>query len=186
MPTLQWTRHAIGAPLRAGTLQPLTKPDLRECRLTASSSGCWYCSRSRLQNCRESGLRLEVQQTGHQANGQFGASSVTTTSTHHRLGSAKQVLTLEHLSDAALMFELLRYCRLNLAPRQPRGQYHQRIAQIDHGVNSAAEKVHWLYLQIPQKVTLNITFFGGFGAPKLRKKLAFMRVSGVFHGRLLM
>jgi hypothetical protein len=82
------------------------------------------------------------------------------------------------------MFELLRYCRLNLTPGQPGGQHRQWIVQIDHGVNSAAEKVHWLHLQIPQKVTLNITFLGGFGAPKLPKKLASMRAGGVLQGRL--
>jgi hypothetical protein len=82
------------------------------------------------------------------------------------------------------MFELRRYCHLNLIPRQPCGQHRQRIVQIDHGVNSAAEKVNWLHPKIPQKVTLLLTFLGGFGAPRISKKLVFMRACGVLQGRL--
>ena len=105
-------------------------------------------------------------------------------STHHRLGGAKQVLILEHLADSALMLKLRRYCGLHLTPWQTRSQQRQRIAQIDHGTNSAAEKVHWLHLSIPQKVTLNTTLFGGIGASKLQKKPAFMQDRGVLRGRL--
>jgi hypothetical protein len=82
------------------------------------------------------------------------------------------------------MLELRRYCRLNLIPWQSCGQHRQRIVQIDHGVNSVAEKVHWLHLQIPQKVTLNLTFLEGIGAHKMSKKLVFMQVFGVLQGRL--
>lgn len=85
----------------------------------------------------------------------------------------------------ALMLELRRYCCLNLTPGQPRGQYRQRDVQIDHGVNSAAEKVNVLHPRFPQKVTLNIAFLGGFGVPELPKNLAFMRVGGVFRADYL-
>ena len=115
---------------------------------------------------------LEIQQAGHQSNGQFGASSITATATNHRLCGAKHVLTLEHLADSVLMFELRRYCRLDLTPRQPCGQHRQRIVQIDHGVNAAAEKVDRLHTQIPQKVSLPLTFFEGFGGHDLHNKVS--------------
>ena len=47
----------------------------------------------------------------------------------------------------------LRYCRFDLAPGQPTCQHRQGIAQIDHGVNAATEKVGCLHTQIPQKST---------------------------------
>ena len=68
------------------------------------------------------------------------------------------------------MFELCRYRCFDLVPRQPRHQHRQGVVQIDHGVNAAAEKVDWLHTKIPQKVTLPLTFLGGFGAHKISKK----------------
>lgn len=45
---------------------------------------------------------LEVEQTGHQADGKRGASSITTAATRQRLAGAKQVLALEHLAGSVL------------------------------------------------------------------------------------
>jgi hypothetical protein len=67
------------------------------------------------------------------------------------LGGAKHVFALEHLADSVLMLELRRYRFLNLRPWQPRGQYRQGIVQIDHGVDSASEEIHWLHTKSLRK-----------------------------------
>jgi len=46
------------------------------------------------------------------------------------------------------------------------------VVQIDHGANAAAEKVDRLHTQIPQKVSLPLTFFEGFGGHDLYKKVS--------------
>ena len=74
--------------------------------------------------------------------------------------------------------------RFNRFPRQSRCQHRQGIVQIDHGVDSATEKVQRLHPRIPQKVSLPITFLGGFRAQALHKNLGFIRVGGVLQGRL--
>ncbi len=113
---------------------------------------------------------LEVQQAGHQANRQLGASGIAAACAHQGRGGAKHVLTLKDLACAMLALKLLHQCRLYLIPGQPSREYRQRIVQIDHGVNAATEKVNRLHLQIPQKSTAQITFLEGFGARHLHKK----------------
>ena len=44
-----------------------------------------------------------------------------------------------------LVLELGGYRRLDVAPRQAACQHRQRIVQIDHGVNSAMEKIYRLH-----------------------------------------
>jgi hypothetical protein len=56
-----------------------------------------------------------------------------------------------------------RYGWLYLAPWQAACELRQWVVQIDHGVDSATEKVYWLHQQISQKVTLALTLFKGFG-----------------------
>jgi hypothetical protein len=107
---------------------------------------------------------FEVQQADHQANGQLRTSGVRATGTHKGRGGAKQTLVFKDLTAAILVLELCRYGLLDLAPWQAGCQHRQWIVQIDHGVDSAAEKVYWLHLQISQKVALALTLFEGFGA----------------------
>jgi hypothetical protein len=72
-----------------------------------------------------------------------------------------------------LAFKLRRYGRLDLIPGQSRREYRQRIVQIDHGVNAAAEKVLFLHHRFPQESTLHQTFPEGFGVHDLYKKASF-------------
>src|ERR1035437_9728743 len=68
------------------------------------------------------------------------------------------------------MLEFGRHCRFDLTPGQPSCQDCQGILQVDHDVNSTAEKVNGLHTKIPQKVSLLLTFSGGLGAHNLYKK----------------
>ena len=84
---------------------------------------------------------FEVEQAGHQASGELGSSGVAATCARQCFGSAKHVLVFEDLAGSILTLELRRYRCFDLAPWQPSCQHGQGIVQIDHGVNSAAEKV---------------------------------------------
>ena len=113
---------------------------------------------------------LEVQEAGQQADGQLGPPGVGATCTHQGLGGAKHVLGFEDFSGAIAVLKLLRHSGFDLFPRQAGCQYRQRIIQIDHGVNAAAEKVDCLHTKIPQKVSLLLTLLERNGAQDLDKK----------------
>lgn len=57
---------------------------------------------------------LEVQQTDHQANGQFGLTDVAAPTSDHNHTDAQHVIGFEGSSGAVLVFELGRYSRFDL------------------------------------------------------------------------
>ena len=102
---------------------------------------------------------LEVEQAGHQANGQFGPTGVTATCAHQDLGGAKHVLVFEDLADAIPMFELCRYRCFDLVPWQPSRQHRQGVVQIDHGVNGGCGESRSVAYSNPSESISTINVF---------------------------
>lgn len=94
---------------------------------------------------------LEVQQAGHQAKRQPGATGVAGALALQYLCRAEHVASFEDLAGALLTLELGRQRDFDLCPRQPSRQHRQRIVQVDHRVNARAEEVGRLHPRIPQK-----------------------------------
>jgi len=66
---------------------------------------------------------------------------------------AQQIAAFDPLTGPVLALELRCQRLLDLMPRHALREYRQRVPQIDHGVDPAAEKVRRLHLPIPQKST---------------------------------
>ena len=81
----------------------------------------------------------------------LGGSGVAAAHAHQSLGGAEHALGFEDFTGAIVMLELDRYRRLNLASRQARRQHRQLISQIDHGVDTAVEKVDFLHTESLRK-----------------------------------
>ncbi len=88
---------------------------------------------------------LEVQQADHQADRQLGSTGVAAPATDHDFTGAEHVFGFEDLTRAVLVVELGCNGCFDLAPGQPGGQHRQRVAGVDHGIDSAAEEVNGLH-----------------------------------------
>lgn len=113
---------------------------------------------------------FEIQQAEHQAQRQPRTTGGAGACARQHLRGAEQVVAFHHRPRALAAGELGGDCRFELRPRQPRGQHRQRIVQVDHGIDAAAEKVGRGHAQIPQKSVSPITFLRGFGGQENTKK----------------
>ena len=83
---------------------------------------------------------LEVEQRHHDAQRHPRAPGVGLA--RQGLRSLTKPIQIGHgLRGARLAREQVRHRCLEPLPRHARGQHHQRVAQIDHGVQAGAEKV---------------------------------------------
>ena len=94
---------------------------------------------------------LEVQQARHQPNRQPRPPGIAAASAGQRKVWAEQANVGVRLARSILMGKHRPQRSLDLIPGQARGQHRQRIAQVDHRVDTAAKEVRCLHHQIPQK-----------------------------------
>ena len=128
---------------------------------------------------------LEVQQAGHQADGQARAAGRTDAAAELDVIGAQQIFTAKPLGGQRLAGQLRRHRRLDLGPGQPRGEHCQRVPQIDHLVQPGAEKIVRAHRQIPQKSAQRSIEVGDYECKNQAGKPAFMRVAGELQGRPL-
>ena len=98
---------------------------------------------------------LQVKQAGHQAHRQSRAPGVADAATELQVMCAQQILSERPLSWPRLVRQLGRQRCLDRRPRQPGGQHRQRVAQVDHLLETGAEEIvcgHRLRSSIPQKI----------------------------------
>ena len=90
---------------------------------------------------------LQVQQAGHQADGQARPSSRADSATELDVIGAQQIGPALALGRPGLTGQLRRHRSVDGAPPQPRGLHRQRVLQVDHRVQSGAKEVVCGYRQ---------------------------------------
>ena len=84
---------------------------------------------------------LEVQQAGHQPDGQARAACCCNADACDLHGRAEQIVLRNGPTFTHLAGKVRCQCRLDLRPGQPAGQHRQRVAQVDHLGQRLAEEI---------------------------------------------
>jgi hypothetical protein len=125
---------------------------------------------------------LEVDQAGHQPNGQPGAPANADAPANDHRRRAEEVSPIQTLTRATLTLELGCHRRLDQIPWQALGEHRQRIVQLDHGVDAAAKEVRRLHARFPQESTPRITLPERNCAPRLPRCASIHAGSRAFAG----
>ena len=105
-------------------------------------------------------------QANHETDGQLRTASIAAPAADHNLAGTEHVFGFENLTAAVWVLELGSDARFDLASGQPGGQYRQRIAQVDHSVDSAAKEVNGLHVKSLRKLLLHNHFLRDFTSTK--------------------